>query len=122
MDFTSMLELLSPIIVEALTIVILAVATAFGSWAVSWAKQKGIDQAIKNKQRWADLAVRTAKDIYQTGEGDKKLLFASAWLADRLKEQGFKVTAEEVEGLARASYQNIIGEWKELNEEVNTED
>ncbi len=106
-------ELLSPVIIEALTIVILALAGIFARWAAGWAKQRGIDVVIKNKQQWADLAVRTAKDIYHTGEGDAKLAFATHWLSDRLKEQGFKFSAEEIEGLVRASYQRLIGEWQD---------
>jgi LL-H family phage holin len=113
------LELLSPIIIEALTIIILALAGIFARWAANWAKQKGIDQMIKNKQHWADLAVRTAKDVYQTGEGDKKLAFAAKWLSDRLHEQGIKITEAEIEGLVRASYQELIGEWKDTLKQNN---
>lgn len=110
----SLVETLSPVIIEALTIVILALAGFIGKWLATWAKNKSIDELIITKQKWADLAVRTAEDIYDTGEGDKKLAFASKWLSLRLKEHGIKFTPEEIDGLARASYQRIIGQWEEI--------
>jgi len=111
--------LLSPVIVEVLTIVLLALAGVFARWASTWIKAKGIDKLIQNNQVWADIAVRTAEDIFISGEGEQKLAYACGWLSDRLRERGIKISIEEIEGLVRSAYREIIAEWTE--EEYETE-
>ena len=108
-----MLEMLMPHIINALSIIVLALAGAAAARIATWAKSKGINEIIDANEKWAALAVRMAEDIYETGEGDAKLDFACEWLADRLKENGIPVNAEAIEGLVRAAYQAIIGEWEQ---------
>ena len=104
-------ETLSPIIIEALTIIILALAGIIGNYLRTWAKNKGVNELLETHKKWASLAVRTAEDIYTTGEGEAKLAYAYAWMSARLKEHGIKFEPDEIEGLIRAAYQEIIGEW-----------
>ena len=109
-----MFEALSPVIVQALSIIILALAGVFGRWAATWARNKGLNELIETHEKWAAVAVRTAKDIYGAGDGDVKLSYACGWLSARLKERGIKFNPEEIEGLVRSAYQEIIGEWEEV--------
>ena len=111
-------EMLAPILIDALSIIVLALASAVAAKIAAWAKSKGINEMIDAHEKWAALAVRTAEDIYDTGEGDAKLDYACEWLADRLKENNIPVEPEAIEGLIRAAYQLIIGEWdKEMDAE-----
>ena len=105
------LEMLMPHIINALSIIVLALAGAVATKIAAWAKSKGINEMIDAHEKWAALAVRVAEDIYDTGEGDAKLDYACEWLADRLKENGIPVEPDAIEGLVRAAYQLIIGEW-----------
>lgn len=105
------LEMLMPHIINALSIIVLALAGAVATKIAAWAKSKGINEMIDAHEKWAALAVRVAEDIYDTGEGDAKLDYACDWLADRLKENGIPVEPDAIEGLVRAAYQLIIGEW-----------
>jgi len=104
-------EMLAPIVIDALSIIVLALAGALAAKIAAWAKSRGINELIDAHEKWAALAVRTAEDIYDTGEGDAKLDFACEWLADRLREHKIPVEADAIEGLIRAAYQAIIGEW-----------
>ena len=113
MDFTAIFEALSPIIVEALMIIILALAGLIGNYLRRWAKNKGLNELLDTHKRWAALAVRTAEDIYDTGDGELKLAYAYDWLSERLHEYGIKFTPDEIEGLVRAAYQEIIAEYEE---------
>ena len=116
------LEMLMPHIINALSIIVLALAGAVATKIAAWAKSKGINEMIDAHEKWAALAVRVAEDIYDTGEGDAKLDFACDWLADRLKENGIPVEPAAIEGLVRAAYQLIIGEWdKEMDAEYAIE-
>ena len=116
------LEMLMPHIINALSIIVLALAGAVATKIAAWAKSKGINEMIDANEKWAALAVRVAEDIYDTGEGDAKLDFACDWLADRLKENGIPVEPDAIEGLVRAAYQLIIGEWdKEMDAEYAIE-
>ena len=107
------LEMLMPIIIKALSIVVLALAGAAAARISAWAKSKGLNELLDTHEKWAALAVRTAEDIYDTGEGDLKLEFACEWLSDRLKENGIPVEPDAIDGLIRAAYQAIIGEWEQ---------
>jgi hypothetical protein len=116
MEMNEVWEMLAPILIDALSIVVLALASAVAAKIAAWAKSKGINELIDAHEKWAALAVRTAEDIYATGEGDAKLDYACEWLADRLRENKIPVDAEAIEGLIRAAYQEIIGEWdKEMD-------
>ena len=116
------LEMLMPHIINALSIIVLALAGAVATKIAAWAKSKGINEMIDAHEKWAALAVRVAEDIYDTGEGDAKLDYACDWLADRLKENGIPVEPDAIEGLVRAAYQLIIGEWdKEMDAEYAIE-
>ena len=116
------LEMLMPHIINALSIIVLALAGAVATKIAAWAKSKGINEMIDAHEKWAALAVRVAEDIYDTGEGDLKLEFACEWLSDRLKENGIPVEPDAIEGLVRAAYQLIIGEWdKEMDAEYAIE-
>ena len=116
------LEMLMPHIINALSIIVLALAGAVATKIAAWAKSKGINEMIDAHEKWAALAVRVAEDIYDTGEGDAKLDYACEWLADRLKENGIPVEPDAIEGLVRAAYQLIIGEWdKEMDAEYAIE-
>ena len=107
------LEMLMPHIIDALSIVVLALAGAVAARIAAWAKSKGVNELLDTHEKWAALAVRTAEDIYDTGEGDLKLEFACEWLSDRLKENGIPVEPDAIDGLIRAAYQAIIGEWEQ---------
>ena len=72
---------------------------------------------LDTHEKWVALAVRTEEDIYETGDGDLKLMNACEWLSDRLKENKIPVEPDAIEGLVRAAYQAIIGEWKREMEE-----
>ena len=116
------LEMLMPHIINALSIIVLALAGAVATKIAAWAKSKGINEMIDAHEKWAALAVRVAEDIYDTGEGDAKLDYACDWLTDRLKENGIPVEPDAIEGLVRAAYQLIIGEWdKEMDAEYAIE-
>ena len=110
-------EMLIPYIIDALSIIVLALAAAVAARISAWAKSKGVKELLDTHEKWAALAVRTAEDIYETGEGDLKLKFACEWLSDRLKENKIPVEPDAIEGLVRAAYQAIIGEWKQEMEE-----
>ena len=116
------LEMLMPHIINALSIIVLALAGAVATKIAAWAKSKGINEMIDAHEKWAALAVRVAEDIYDTGEGDLKLEFACEWLSDRLKENKIPVEPDAIEGLVRAAYQAIIGEWvQEMEMEYDLE-
>lgn len=116
MDFGNLFEVLSPVIIEALTIIIMTLVGVMTTYLATWAKNKGLNELVDTHKKWADLAVRTAEDIYDTGEGDVKLAYACGWMSARLKEHNIKFNPEEIEGLVRAAYQEIIGEWEEVFE------
>ena len=116
------LEMLMPHIINALSIIVLALAGAVAARIAAWAKSKGVNELLDTHEKWAALAVRTAEDIYETGEGDLKLEFACEWLSDRLKENKIPVEPDAIEGLVRAAYQAIIGEWvQEMEMEYDLE-
>ena len=120
MDFTAIFEALSPVIVQALTIIIMALAGLIGNSLRKWAKSKELNELVKTNKEWAALAVRTAEDIFDTGEGDQKLAYAYEWMSDRLKEYKIKLEPSEIQGLVRAAYQEIIGEFVEyIYEEID---
>ena len=123
MDFTAIFEALSPVIVQALTIIIMALAGLIGNSLRKWAKSKELNELVKTHKAWAALAVRTAEDIFDTGEGDQKLAYAYEWMSDRLKEYKIKLEPSEIQGLVRAAYQEIIGEFVEyIYEEIDEDD
>ena len=123
MDFTAIFEALSPVIVQALTIIIMALAGLIGNSLRKWAKSKELNELVKTNKEWAALAVRTAEDIFDTGEGDQKLAYAYEWMSDRLKEYKIKLEPSEIQGLVRAAYQEIIGEFVEyIYEEIDEDD
>ena len=123
MDFTAIFEALSPVIVQALTIIIMTLAGLIGNSLRKWAKSKELNELVKTNKEWAALAVRTAEDIFDTGEGDQKLAYAHDWLSERLREYGIKFTPDEIEGLVRAAYQEIIAEYEEYYyEEIDEDD
>ena len=124
MDFTAIFEALSPVIVQALTIIIMTLAGLIGNSLRKWAKSKELNELVKTNKEWAALAVRTAEDIFDTGEGDQKLAYAYEWMSDRLKEYKIKLEPSEIQGLVRAAYQEIIGEfveyiYKEIDEDYD---
>ena len=120
MDFTAIFEALSPVIVQALTIIIMTLAGLIGNSLRKWAKSKELNELVKTNKEWAALAVRTAEDIFDTGEGDQKLAYAYEWMSDRLKEYKIKLEPSEIQGLVRAAYQEIIGEFVEyIYEEID---
>ena len=115
-------EMLMPYVIDALSIIVLALAGAVAASIAAWAKSKGVNELLDTHEKWAALAVRTAEDIYETGEGDLKLEFACEWLSDRLKENKIPVEPDAIEGLVRAAYQAIIGEWvQEMEMEYDLE-
>ena len=123
MDFTAIFEALSPVIVQALTIIIMTLAGLIGNSLRKWAKSKELNELVKTNKEWAALAVRTAEDIFDTGEGDQKLAYAYEWMSDRLKEYKIKLEPSEIQGLVRAAYQEIIGEFVEyIYEEIDDDD
>ena len=69
--------------------------------------RKGVLAELQNKQKYADIVVRAAKDIYTEAEGDKKLAAAKGQLVELLNKQGIPVTEEEIDSLVRAAYQGM---------------
>lgn len=69
--------------------------------------RKGVLAELQNKQKYADIVVRAAKDIYTEAEGKQKLIDAKGQLVALLNEQGIPFTEDEIDSLVRAAYQGM---------------
>ncbi len=110
------MEMWSEVIVTVLATFVAVVTPILAREVIGWIKSKKLYEMVKTEQEWADLAVRFAADAYKLANGEVRYNQACIWLSDRLKERGFKLKAEEIDGLVRSAYQAIYGEWIDAKE------
>ncbi len=111
-----MVEQLTPVIIEALTIIILALAAAFARWAVTWMKNVGITEAIIAYEELAMIAVQFAEQKYHDKGGPEKFALALDSLSKMLKSRGIKIEPEQIEALIESAVLEMHGEWMDIVE------
>lgn len=75
--------------------------------AKDYLDRKGVLAELENKRKYADIAVKAAKDIYKEADGNKKLAAAKKQLVQMLNAKGIPFTDDELDSLVRAAYQGL---------------
>lgn len=70
-------------------------------------KVKRIQEELAAKQELATMAVRFVEQVYRDLHGEEKYNKAAEWLAARAREQGLKLTADEIKGLIEAALRQL---------------
>lgn len=66
-------------------------------------KMRKIQEELSAKSELASLAVKFVEQVYKDLHGQEKFEKAAEWLAERAKEHGLSLTAEEIKGLIEAA-------------------
>lgn len=70
--------------------------------------RKGVLAELENKRKYADIAVKAAKDMYVEADGSKKLKEAKKQLVQMLNDKGITFTEDELDSLIRSAYQGML--------------
>lgn len=72
-----------------------------------------IQTELETKRELAELAVRFVEQVYRDLHGEEKFQKAAEWLAERARERGLQITADEIRGLIEATLRALKDQFGE---------
>ena len=116
------MEVWGELIVQVLSIVILALVGMATQALFTYLKNKGVIEQILAKEELAMIAVNFVEQVYQGFSGPQKFDAAVGWLADRMNQVGLKTNPEELAGLIEAAVLEMQSNWYEVIADYEPDD
>ena len=105
------LEAWSDIIVQAVSLVLLTLASLLTRGALKWLHSRGVVEQIMAKEELAQIAVGFAEQAYRNMGGTEKYDAAVRWMGHRLRESGLTAGPDEVTALIEEAVLRMRQEW-----------
>lgn len=111
MEFKSFLEALTPVLVNALVLLVTYIFANLGQVA------KGFIQDA-SMRKIAETTVQYVEQVYKNSGSEVKFEEAKKALVDKFNAKGFSFTELDVEVLIESAVNNFYAHWDDVNEET----